>query len=51
MMTNLLSGVSPTDAPTLAGVLLVFGVIACAACGLPALRASRVDPMVIVRLE
>jgi putative ABC transport system permease protein len=50
-MRTLLYGVSPTDVATLAGVLLVFGVTAGAACGLPALRATRVDPMHVLRQQ
>lgn len=39
------------DPATLFAVILILAVVACAACCLPALRAVRVDPMVILRRE
>lgn len=51
LMANLLYGVRPTDPATFAGVLLLFGVVALAACGLPAFRATRVDPIRVLRQE
>jgi len=50
-LASLLFGVSPSDPLTLAGVMaLVVGVAAFAAF-LPALRASRIDPMEALREE
>jgi predicted permease len=51
LMTGLLYGVSPVDAPTWAlatALLVAVGVIAAL---VPALRATRVDPLVAMRAE
>jgi predicted permease len=52
-VTRLLSwflyGVSPADPITFASVALLLGVVACAASLIPAVRASRVDPLVALR--
>jgi predicted permease len=50
-LQSLLYGVSPTDVGTLAGVVFVLGATALAACYIPARRASRIDPMVVLRDE
>jgi ABC-type antimicrobial peptide transport system permease subunit len=47
----LLYGVEPLDPVTLAGVVVVLGGAAAAACVVPAWYASRVDPMVSIRAE
>ena len=44
-MSGLLFGVKPADPLTLAGVSIVLGAAGLSACYLPALRASRVDPL------
>jgi ABC-type antimicrobial peptide transport system permease subunit len=49
LMTSLLFGVQPTDAGTLAAVILTISLVGVVACGLPAWRASRLDPNVVLR--
>ncbi len=49
LMASLLFGVRPTDAGTLAAVILTISLVAVVACGLPAWRASRLDPNVVLR--
>jgi predicted permease len=51
VIASLLFGVQPTDPPTLAAVAGSIGLVAAAACWLPAWRASRLDPNVILREE
>jgi ABC-type antimicrobial peptide transport system permease subunit len=47
----MLFGVSPTDPATLASVIVIVLIVAAAAALVPALRASRVDPMTALREE
>ena len=51
VLAGLLYGVSPTDFPTLSGVILLVLVVAAAASLIPAVRASRVEPMQVLRNE
>jgi putative ABC transport system permease protein len=50
-LTTLLFGVTPTDRLTFILVSFVFFVIAIAASLIPAVRATRVDPLVALRYE
>lgn len=51
LMRSLLFGVQPIDPPTYAIALTALTAIALGACALPALRATRVDPLVALRDE
>jgi predicted permease len=49
LLASLLFGVQPTDATTLVAVTATIVLVAAVACGLPAWRASRLDPNVVLR--
>jgi putative ABC transport system permease protein len=51
LLTTFLFGLTPTDAATLGGAVLLLGATALLAGYLPARRASRVDPMLTIREE
>lgn len=51
VLAGLLYGVSPSDLPTLSTVVLLVLAVAAVASLLPSLRASRVDPMQVLRDE
>jgi ABC-type antimicrobial peptide transport system permease subunit len=51
LMASLLFGVQPTDAVTIALVIATITAVAVAASCLPAWRASRLDPNVVLREE
>jgi len=46
---SLLFGTRPTDPPTFASILLLFGAVAIVAGYIPARRASRIDPTIALR--
>jgi putative ABC transport system permease protein len=48
---TMLVGVQPSDPATFATIAVLFLLVAVAACGIPAFRASRLDPTVALRSE
>jgi predicted permease len=51
LFSNLLFGVTPTDPAVFVAVALLLGLVGLAASSVPAYRATRVDPMSIIRHE
>ena len=49
VIQSMLVGVEPTDPATFGSMAAGFLLIAAVACGVPALRAARLDPMVALR--
>ena len=49
VLAALLFNVAPTDPRTLAGVSAIIAMVAIIACVIPAWRATRVDPLVVLR--
>ncbi len=51
VLRSFLYGVAPGDPITLAGAMVILGLTAGIACWIPAWRASRTDPMAVLRGE
>lgn len=51
LLGSLLFEVEPADPATFAAVAVFMVVVALAACFVPAHRATRVDPMLVLRVE
>jgi ABC-type antimicrobial peptide transport system permease subunit len=51
LIQSLLFGVQPTDPIVLVAVIGTIALVSAAACWLPAWRASRLDPNVVLRDE
>ena len=49
LIASLLFGVQPTDTTTMVGVVATITMVAAVACWVPAWRASRLDPNVVLR--
>ena len=50
-VASMLFGVSRLDPVTYLGVIALLAGVSVVACGVPARRASRVDPMIALRYE
>jgi putative ABC transport system permease protein len=51
LITSMLFGVQPTDPTTITAVVATIAAVAALGCWLPAFRASRLDPNVVLRTD
>jgi putative ABC transport system permease protein len=51
LLSGMLFGVRPIDPLTYASIAIVLGAVGVAACYIPTLRATKVDPMMALRCE
>jgi len=51
MIASQLYGVAPNDPLSIAAVAILLLTVGLAACWIPALRATRVDPLTALRFE
>lgn len=51
LLSKLLYEVTPTDPITFAGAVLVLLTVAAIACWIPSYRATRIDPLIVLRQE
>jgi len=51
LLNGMLFGVAPLDARTYASVVLLVFLVSMMACIVPALRATRVDPLTSMRAD
>ena len=51
LLVGLLSGIPPLDPVAFGGSAVLFAIIGLAACFVPALRATRIEPMEALRYE
>jgi ABC-type antimicrobial peptide transport system permease subunit len=51
LIATMLFGVQPTDPATIVAVIVTIATVAALGCWLPAFRASRLDPNVVLRTD
>jgi ABC-type antimicrobial peptide transport system permease subunit len=51
LIASTLFGLTPADPPVAAGVTAILFIVAALAAYLPARRATRIDPMLVLRVE